>query len=254
MIKELAEYLDKCEFEIVPCENALLAAKEGMHSILVLHSFNILEMIEEEADEFDSLSAFVEHMKAEADGMTLVEAWRSIVKAILEYSSLSAEQKNIEDKNFDGIFGAYALLWEDNPLLEESMAETVTEPFVLDTTWIQRRLEEEDDKLIVLHLPQQSCDEAPLWIPMGGFNECPLPVYQSVIFKHWQEQYNIKLLAVSQDSWIIRAGRCPKTEEEALQLAKEHFTFCYYILERFDTLGQYANYLMKHDLWYFWWD
>ncbi|WP_338754771.1 DUF4253 domain-containing protein [Bacillus sp. FJAT-52991] len=26
------------------------------------------------------------------------------------------------------------------------------------------------------------------------------------------------------------------------------------MLEAYPTLGHYADYLMKHDVWYFWWD
>jgi hypothetical protein len=30
--------------------------------------------------------------------------------------------------------------------------------------------------------------------------------------------------------------------------------FCQYVLESFDSIGQYADYLMKQEIWYFWWD
>ncbi|MFS0571628.1 DUF4253 domain-containing protein [Brevibacillus sp. 179-C9.3 HS] len=30
--------------------------------------------------------------------------------------------------------------------------------------------------------------------------------------------------------------------------------FCQYLLDDFPTLGHYADYLMKQDVWYFWWD
>lgn len=93
-----------------------------------------------------------------------------------------------------------------------------------------------------------------MWVPMGGYNECPLPVYQSVIFRHFQQQYGANILAVTGDTWVLQASRRPQTAEEALQLAKEHFIFCQYVLEDQPTLGHYADSLLKQDVWYFWWD
>ncbi|PGZ93518.1 hypothetical protein COE51_23680 [Bacillus pseudomycoides] len=89
---------------------------------------------------------------------------------------------------------------------------------------------------------------------LNFLHQNPLPLYQSLIFKHWQDQYEITLLAVSDDTWIVQAGKCPETQEEALRLAKDHFIYCHYVLESYPTLGHYTDYLMKHDVWYFWWD
>ena len=110
---------------------------------------------------------------------------------------------------------------------------------------------EEDEQVILLTLPAEAGYEAPLWVPMGGYNECPLPEHQSVIFKHFQQTYQIKIVAVSEDTWILQAGKRPRTFDEALRLAKEHFIFCQYVMDGFPTLGHYADYLMKHDIWYF---
>lgn len=253
MIKELAEYLNECEIEIRAVEDlSLPIAKEEHLSLLILPNYNILEMMEEAVEDADSLSSYVNHELEEASGLQVDDAWQRIVEAELACSDLSPEQKDMNGKDFEEIFKAYALLWEDSPLLNEQISDSAAEPFSINSEWIEQR--SENDEIIILHLPVRSGYEAPLWIPMGGFNECPLPQYQSLIFKHWQDRYDITPLAVSEDTWIIQAGKCPETEEEALRLAKEHFIFCSYVLEGYPTLGHYANDLMKHKVWHFWWD
>lgn len=229
------------------------ATKKGKHNILVFPSDNLVEMMEDLLDEEESLSAFVHNQLEEVNSLSVEDAWRRIVESQLLDSDLSSEEKSLEGKDFEGIYQAYSLLWEGHELLNEQFGDTETQPFLLNTAWVQEQIEG-DGELILLTLPFESGYEAPLWVPMGGYNECPLPLYQSVIMKHWQEQYGITILAVSEDTWILQTGRCPQTQEEALKLAKEHFMFCQYVLEGDPSLGHYADYLMKHDVWYFWWD
>ncbi|TKI56771.1 DUF4253 domain-containing protein [Brevibacillus antibioticus] len=253
MVEELSNYLKACDIEVVAAEDFTVpATKVDKHSILVLPSFNILEMIEEAVDEEGSLSDYVHNQLEEVHRLSVEEVFQRIVKSRLLYTDLSSELKNLDGKNFEEIYRAYSLIWEGQELLDEQLSETETESFLISDKWVQDRLE--DDALIVLELPQTSGYEAPLWVPMGGYNECPLPVYQSVIVKHWQEVYGIKILAVTEDTWIFQAGSRPQTYQEALKLAQEHFIFCQYVLDEFPSLGHYANYLMKQEVWHFWWD
>ncbi|WP_409177751.1 DUF4253 domain-containing protein [Brevibacillus fortis] len=253
MVEELSNYLKECDIEVVAAEDfSVPATKVDKHSILVLPSYNILEMIEEAVDKEGSLSDYVHKRLEEAHRLSVEEVFRHIAKSRLLYTDISSELKNLDGKNFEEIYQAYSLIWEGQELLDEQLSETETESFQISEEWVQDRLE--DEALIVLELPLASGYEAPLWIPMGGYNECPLPVYQSVIVKHWQEAYGIKILAVTEDTWIFQAGSRPQTNQEALKLAQEHFIFCQYVLDEFPSLGHYADYLMKQDVWYFWWD
>ncbi|MGG1657997.1 DUF4253 domain-containing protein [Brevibacillus sp. NRS-1366] len=254
MVEELANYLKECDIEVVAVKNLLLpATTEGKHNILVVPGYNLVEMMEEVQDEEDSLSAYVHTQLEEVQRLSVEDAFRKIAESQLVYTDLSPEQKSLEGKDFEDIYRAYALLWEGNELMNEQHCETKTMPFAFHTGWVERKMGE-DEELIVLTLPLEAGYEAPLWVPMGGFNECPLPVYQSVIFRHFQESYGVTLLAVSDDTWILQTGRRPQTYEEALTLAKEHFIFCQYVLEDQPTIGHYVDYLMKNDVWYFWWD
>ncbi|WP_429844724.1 DUF4253 domain-containing protein [Brevibacillus sp. FIR094] len=253
MVEELSNYLKECDIEVVAAEDFTVpATKVDKHSILVLPSFNILEMIEEAVDEEGSLSDYVHNQLEEVHHLSVEDVFERIVKSRLLYTDISSELQNLDGKNFEEIYRAYSLIWEGQELIDEQLSETETESFQISKEWVQDRLE--DEALIVLELPLASGYEAPLWIPMGGFNECPLPVYQSVIVKHWQEAYGIKILAVTEDAWIFQAGSRPQTYEEALKLAQEHFIFCQYVLDEFPSIGHYADYLMKQDVWLFWWD
>lgn len=253
MVEELSNYLKECDIKVVAAEDFTVpATKVDKHSILVLPSYNILEMIEEAVDEEGSLSDYVHNQLEEVLHLSVEDVFRRIVKSRLLYTDISSELKNLDGKNFEEIYRAYSLIWEGHELLDEQLSETETESFQISEKWVQDRLD--DEALIVMELPLASGYEAPLWVPMGGYNECPLPVYQSVIVKHWQEEYGIKILAVTEDTWTFQASSRPQTHQEALKLAQEHFIFCQYVLDEFPSLGHYADYLMKQDVWYFWWD
>ncbi len=111
--------------------------------------------------------------------------------------------------------------------------------------------------LILAKIPTSNPYELACYIPMGGFNDCPDPETQTSIFKYWYEKYNAYPAVVGYDTWELFAEKQPKTEEEARELAIEHYYFC---LDRVDQyaedydLGKLAGTLLKSDVWYFWWD
>ncbi|WP_312117853.1 DUF4253 domain-containing protein [Brevibacillus reuszeri] len=254
MVEELSQHFKECDIEVVSVQDVSLPAhEEGKHSICILPSGNLEEMLEDAIKEAGTLSDYVHQQLEEARSMTVEDAWRHIIASQLMYTDLPSEQIDLEGKSFEDLYKAYALIWEGEELLDEQRSEAEKAPLQFDAKWVQEYADE-DDSLIVLKLPQEAGNEAPLWVPMGGFNDCPLPLYQSVIMKHFQEKYAITILAVTDDTWIVQAGSRPQTYEDALKLAKEHFIFCHYVLDDCPTLGYYADYLMKHDTWYFWWD
>jgi hypothetical protein len=48
----------------------------------------------------------------------------------------------------------------------------------------------------------------------------------------------------------FRVTRRPKTREEALALAREHYEYC----GEMEILADHAADLMARDWWFFWWD
>ncbi|WP_042476819.1 DUF4253 domain-containing protein [Bacillus ndiopicus] len=247
MLEEMLNYLQDCSIKMI--SSAEWSEKQGL---LVVPSYNLLEMLEDVCEEHMSLSDYVQQQRQELQNLSNDDVWRKIAESNLFH--LEPELRNLNGKGFEEIYKLSSSNTINDSFLDEAYIESTVSSFELDKAWINERNEYEEEQVIVMSLPKETAFEAALWMPMGGFNECPLPLYQAAIMKKWQEQYDAKPIAVTQDSWILRAEGSPATFEEALVLAKEHVLFCQYVLEEFSTIGEYADYLMKESVWYFWWD
>jgi len=120
-------------------------------------------------------------------------------------------------------------------------------------------------EIILAKLPTLNSWEAAIYIPMGGFNDCPLPEDQAAVMKYWYEKHGAIPAMVSHDTWefaatpILQTEEISETDEEMLMaLAIEQFAFC---LDRIDqygsenyVLGNLASSLAVSTKWFFWWD
>ncbi|WHY03248.1 DUF4253 domain-containing protein [Neobacillus sp. DY30] len=110
-------------------------------------------------------------------------------------------------------------------------------------------------KIILAKIPTDKPWEVAAWVPMGGFNECPMPDEQVAVFKYWYEKYGATPALVSQDVWELFVEIPPKTQEESEFLAWEHFGFCGDIVwQGVGTVNSLAGTLINSSVWYFWWD
>lgn len=234
-----------------------IQASPGLTRVLIAAGDNIEEMLEEAADGKGSIRTFVEKRLAEAGSRSASDVLKSLVDTSLTDSGLPAADSAHDDIHL--IYKAYAALWtEQSELLdekvtpigeeEEDSAQHVVFP---DAAWVERN---EENGLLLLDLPEKEAWTVPLIVPMGGYNECPQPAEQAVLFRDWQTRYGAVPAAVTGDSWLLRASRLPESDEEALELAREHFMFCSYVLEGFVSIGAYAAYLKRSCNWSFWWD
>jgi hypothetical protein len=113
----------------------------------------------------------------------------------------------------------------------------------------------EDKNIILAKIPSGKPWEVAAWVPMGGFNECPLPEEQVAVFKYWYEKYGATPALVTQDVWEFFVERPPHTQEEAERLAWEQFGFCGDIVwQGVGTVNALAGTLIDSSIWYFWWD
>ncbi|MBP6014714.1 MAG: DUF4253 domain-containing protein [Alphaproteobacteria bacterium] len=104
-------------------------------------------------------------------------------------------------------------------------------------------------------LPIKDWTEAFALLNYGGWNDCPAPEAHIAAFRHWRGRYQLELVGMSGDVLNLRAASKPKSREEALALATEHYEFCPDTVDQgVDTLETLAACLMEHDWWYFWWD
>ncbi len=224
------------------------------HWLLVIPSENLLELMEEAAEEENSFGATVQKAIAESEQLTLADGLRRSIAWLLEYNDLPAEYQPLEKLSAEQLYAAYRQLQDEGEeleMLDEQLVATERQLPVPDADWAEYR---QEDGAFWLKLPQGREYEAPALIPMGGYNECPMPEVQTVVFREWQQQYGALPVAVSDSTWIVRNNRLPQTDEEALLIARQHVLFCPYVLENFDTIGEYASYLKEQDIWYFWWD
>ncbi|WP_316572237.1 DUF4253 domain-containing protein [Neobacillus sp. YIM B06451] len=110
-------------------------------------------------------------------------------------------------------------------------------------------------KIIIAKIPTSKPWEVAAWVPMGGFNECPMPEEQVAIFQHWFEKYGAIPALVDVDVWELVVKNPPKTQEESVELAWEQFGFCSDIVwQGVGTVNALAGTLINSSTWYFWWD
>ncbi|WP_082307002.1 DUF4253 domain-containing protein [Bacillus sp. FJAT-27245] len=68
-------------------------------------------------------------------------------------------------------------------------------------------------KIIIAKIPTAKPWEVAAWVPMGGFNECPMPEEQVALFKYWYEQYGATPALVDVDVWELFVENPPKTQK-----------------------------------------
>ncbi|WP_059171675.1 DUF4253 domain-containing protein [Bacillus sp. FJAT-27445] len=110
-------------------------------------------------------------------------------------------------------------------------------------------------KLIIAKIPTAKPWEVAAWVPMGGFNECPMPEEQVALFKYWYEKYGATPALVDADVWELFVENPPKTQKKSEELAWEQFGFCSDIVwQGVGTVNALAGTLIYSPTWYFWWD
>lgn len=251
-IKFITDFL-KCDYEILEGgleddakimnwykENLEKGKKEGYTPLIIIPSEHLTETLE----------LFLEDNDAE------IEDSRKIINEYIEKSK-EIDYKDFLHQNIEDIYDDKEYI-ED---IKKSFNAPIVEGFeVFDSFGTYFLYDEETivtPDLILAKIPTVNPYELACYIPMGGFNDCPNPESQAAIFKYWYEKYNAYPAVVGYDTWEIWTEKKPQTEEEARELAIEHYFFC---LDRVDQYaedydhGKLAGTLLKSDSWYFWWD
>lgn len=116
------------------------------------------------------------------------------------------------------------------------------------------------EEVILAKIPTDKPWELAAWIPMGGFNDCPMPEKQVAIMKYWYKKHQVIPSIVSFNTWEFtvlsydEAGGFPiKDKDEAVNLAIEHAAFCQDVTND-ETIGDLAGGLSRSKVWHFWWD
>ena len=111
------------------------------------------------------------------------------------------------------------------------------------------------DKVYVAVVPTEDWTTIPIQLRWGGWNDCPPAEYHVAALRSWRDRYGAELVGLSLDVMNLRVAERPGTRADALALAREHYDYCYDIVDQgVGTLSQLAAALMADDWWYFWWD
>lgn len=95
----------------------------------------------------------------------------------------------------------------------------------------------------------------PIHLKFGAWNSCPESVDHAILAKHWADKYGAKVAAITGDTVEFSVERPPATKEEALKLAKEHYTYCTDIVDQgVGDIQSLAAVLLNANYWFFWWD
>ena len=224
--KQLMEYLD-CPYELVEPLDALqrfnqLGGQEGITPLVIVATEDLAFTISEQYETSAPIAVQREERIArsrELDGRALLEEW-----GMDEFE-------------------------EEETVLAEP-CEIQPDPGVpLPTPGFR------DYQVVLAQIPTEDPAELAIYLPMGGFNSCPLPEEQAAVFRYWQSAYGAIPFAVSCDSWVLIAPKQGIESDCAETLAQEHFAFC----DDLCTMGElsiteYASMIRRADAWYFWWD
>jgi len=113
-------------------------------------------------------------------------------------------------------------------------------------------------ELLILKCPTQNAWELPLFLPMGGFGDCPAPNEQAAVFRFWQEHYGATPVVAAWDVWELYVERPPMQLLEAERLAMQQFAFDRDLVLQAhrndgDSIRALASHLLGAKAWYFWW-
>lgn len=112
------------------------------------------------------------------------------------------------------------------------------------------------ENLIIIKLPiNDKPYEALAWLPMGGFNDCPMPSEMVAMAKHWFEKYGAIPAIITSDVVEFFVPKSIDDKETLIDLGMEQFFFCVDIVEQgIGSVEELIKSLYKSKQWYFWWD
>lgn len=89
----------------------------------------------------------------------------------------------------------------------------------------------------------------------GDWNDCPAPHVHVALHRYWHQRFMAMPIAISGDVVECSVGAPPKDRDTALVLAREHYTYCYDIVEQgVGSIGSLGSAVFNSKFWYFWWD
>ena len=146
-------------------------------------------------------------------------------------------------------------LGEDEPDYWEQLMGEVSDGEGIDSFLSLRDFNGKKTVPVVLaEIPIKNPWEVFAYLPFGGWNECPANEEHMAVAKYWFEKYGAFPALMTHDV-LEYSLPAPVSQERAMEVAWEQFTYCSDIVEQgVGTIGRLADGLTKSHYWYFWWD
>ena len=174
----------------------------------------------------------------------------------MTYVSESTEQLLAQAEDID------ALEWFEKRHAQDSDYYDLTHgewlihtPSTKLTSYVNVLTGEPKDEIYIALIPVKQAWQIPVYLKIGGWNDCPSAAEHAAIFKYWQHHYGAKVAAIAGDVIEMEVENPPKTKEEALKLAEQQFIYCPDIVyQGTETISALASTLLNGTVWFFWWD
>ena len=122
---------------------------------------------------------------------------------------------------------------------------------------IPARLIPNTDSAIIGLFPCNDSFEIPAILGYGGWNGSPAAAEHVAVLRYWQQHHHeARLQALSLDTIELIVGNPPSEGEQALAVARDHFSYASDIPSdtMYGTVGDLASVLPISQHWHFWWD
>ena len=154
-----------------------------------------------------------------------------------------------EKKELLGEVSADEIQWEA-PEDEELMFSAY-----LDIDYDDESKSKIKEDVAIVKLPTEKSYEAFAWLPMGGFNDCPLPSEMTAMAKYWHEKHGAELATITYDTAEFYLNQPVSDKEALVELAIEQYLFDVDIVEQgVGDVESLVETLYQNKQWYFWWD
>jgi hypothetical protein len=104
-------------------------------------------------------------------------------------------------------------------------------------------------------LPVDASWKAPALLAWGNWNDNPEPAVHTAVLRDWNRRYGADLASMTPDVLELSVARPPSTDQAALALAREQFSYAPDIVQQgVGDVETLAASLKNGHVWYFWWD
>jgi len=111
------------------------------------------------------------------------------------------------------------------------------------------------EDVVIVKLPTEKSYEAFAWLPMGGFNDCPLPAEMTAMAKYWHEKHGAELATITYDTAEFYLNQPVSDKEALVELAIEQYLFDVdIVVQGVGDVESLVETLYQNKQWYFWWD